>query len=156
MSREYDWRVVDTEEGYTLFPLDEQHALVLAKQFRDGGRSPRVDRRLVVRGSWTEFPAAATEPSGSSDAREALSLIYVMLTGAEPMWAELPWDERCARAANEAQAAFLRCDAAAVALPVAPEPDLVHLWRVCPDCGQRGAHHSYTDRAGESVGVRCG
>ena len=42
--------------------------------------------------------------------REALALVYVMLTGAEPMWAEMPTDERCARAANEAQQAFLAAD----------------------------------------------
>lgn len=29
-------------------------------------------------------------------------------------------------------------------------PDIVHLWRRCPDCGHEGAHHSYTDRAGEA------
>lgn len=45
------------------------------------------------------------------EAKEALALLYVMLTGAEPMWAEMPYDERCARAANEAQAAFLRLEA---------------------------------------------
>lgn len=51
------------------------------------------------------------------EAREVLALIYVMLTGAEPMWAEMPWDERCARAANEAQAAFTALDRLPVALP---------------------------------------
>jgi hypothetical protein len=37
-----------------------------------------------------------------------------------------------------------------------PKPELVHLWTICPDCGHVGAHHSYTDRGGDSVGVRCG
>ena len=56
-----------------------------------------------------------TEPSSAAASpderlREALALVYVMLTGAEPMWAEMPLDERCARAANEAQQAVLAAD----------------------------------------------
>jgi hypothetical protein len=46
----------------------------------------------------------------TQEASEALALIYVMLLGAEPMWDEMPWDERCARAANEAQCAHERLD----------------------------------------------
>lgn len=42
------------------------------------------------------------------------------------------------------------------ACPVARWNALVHLWRTCPDCGKIGAHHPYTNRAGESVGIRCG
>ena len=49
------------------------------------------------------------------EAAEALSIIYVMLMGAEPIWAEMPVEERCARAANEAQQAFLSLDAALAA-----------------------------------------
>lgn len=43
-------------------------------------------------------------------------------------------------------------------LPRSPakDPRLVHLWTECPDCGVKGAHHPYTDKSGESVGVRCG
>lgn len=47
-----------------------------------------------------------------AEASEALAVIYVMLTGAEPMWDEMPWDERCARAANEAIHAHERLEAA--------------------------------------------
>jgi hypothetical protein len=47
------------------------------------------------------------------DAKEALSLVYVMLVGTEEPWASLDYDERCARAANEAQQAFLVLDRAA-------------------------------------------
>ena len=57
--------------------------------------------------------AAPVPPDGEPNAAEVLSLIYVTLTGAEPMWAEMPADERCARAANEAQQAFLAIEAAA-------------------------------------------
>lgn len=45
-----------------------------------------------------------------AEVREVLSLIFVMLTGAEEPWASMPYDERCARAANEAQQAFLRLE----------------------------------------------
>ena len=54
--------------------------------------------------------AAAGLGSPDERLREALALVYVMLTGAEPMWAEMPLDERCARAANEAQQAVLAAD----------------------------------------------
>ena len=53
---------------------------------------------------------AASPDERLREATDALATIYVILTGAEPMWAEMPLDERCARAANEAQQAFLAAD----------------------------------------------
>lgn len=35
-------------------------------------------------------------------------------------------------------------------------PNLVRLWRICPDCGRDGAHNTYEDKAGDAVGTRCG
>jgi hypothetical protein len=46
-----------------------------------------------------------------AEVREVLSLIYVMLTGTLEPWDAMSYDERCARAANEAQQAFLRFEA---------------------------------------------
>lgn len=60
-------------------------------------------------------------------AEEALALTYVMLTGAEPMWAEMPLDERCARAANEAQCAHNRIGATDTAPNAVSVPD--QSWR---------------------------
>ena len=64
--------------------------------------------RALARCEGYEEGIAAASPD--ERLREALALVYVMLTGAEPMWAEMPLDERCARAANEAQQAVLAAD----------------------------------------------
>lgn len=66
-----------------------------------------------------ECGASVTAASPDERLRESLALVYVMLTGAEPMWAEMPLDERCARAANEAQQAVL-----AAADREAPDPSV--------------------------------
>jgi hypothetical protein len=42
------------------------------------------------------------------DAGEVYALTFAILTGVGDPWRDMPWDERCARAANEVQQAFLR------------------------------------------------
>lgn len=48
------------------------------------------------------------------DAHDTFASIFVMLSGQAEPWDAMGIDERCARAANEAQQAFLRLEARGV------------------------------------------
>jgi hypothetical protein len=110
------WAFIDTHNDGELWEVEiaeQQVAAILAELREQAARNQEVgypDAVVHLQAAEAAVHAAAGLGSPDERLREALALVYVMLTGAEPMWAEMPLDERCARAANEAQQAFLAAD----------------------------------------------